>query len=160
MNSKNIEMRNLLYFVLFLSFGANAQDTTIVQTFKWDNPTRRAVFEFPNDPNQEYRKVLMHYNMRCHNAAVGVGSVGCYEWDYSCNTFLTDSSRIDSTLATHSNYLISGFTGSSFEYQFYPTNSIYETTQKITTHQNVQSEKISKINEPKFLATQKIIKTN
>ena len=139
-------MRNLLYFVLFLSFGANAQDTTIVQTFKWDNPTRRAVFEFPNDPNQEYRKVLMHYNMRCHNAAVGVGSVGCYEWDYSCNTFLTDSSRIDSTLATHSNYLISGFTGSSFEYQFYPTNSIYETTQKITTHQNVQSEKISKIN--------------
>ena len=98
-----------------------AQDTVRVQTFEWNSTTRSGVFSFPNEPGAEYRKIWMTYNMRCHNAAVGNGNVGCREWDYSCNTFITDSSRVDSTRQTHPSHLISNFTGSTFPYTTQPT---------------------------------------
>lgn len=106
-------MKSLLsIFCLFLSLNViTAQDTITVQTFTWDSTSRRGLFQFPDDPTQSYRKIIMQYNMRCHGARVGVGSVGCYEWDYSCNTFITDSTKQDSSLATIGNYVISGFNG-------------------------------------------------
>ena len=93
-----------------------SQDTIKVQTFDWDSPNRSGVFQFPDNPNETYRKILMKYNMRCHDAAVGFGNVGCREWDYSCNTFITDSTRVDSTRQTAPSHVISNFSGSAFSY--------------------------------------------
>ena len=111
-------------YLTFLSFSflfafaclTQAQDTVRVQTFDWDSQTRSEVFQFPDDPGASYRKILMKYNMRCHDAAVGSGNVGCYEWDYSCNTFITDSSRVDSTRELHPSHVISNFSGTEFSY--------------------------------------------
>jgi hypothetical protein len=110
----------LLLSVSFLSI-LKAQDTIKVQTFKWDDTHRADTFDFPDDPDQTYRKILMKYNMRCHDAVVGNGSTGCYEWDYSCNTFITDPSRVDSSRATAPDYTISNFSGNAFPYSLTPT---------------------------------------
>lgn len=119
-------MKNTLpaFFLLLTPFflTAQAQDTTIVQTFSWAADNRADTFDFPNDPNQSWRKIYMLYNMRCHNGTTG----GCYEWDYSCNTFLTDPSRVDSTRQSFPDYVISGFSGSSFEYALQPTFTYYQ----------------------------------
>ena len=95
---------------------AISQDTITIQTFTWDSETRNDTFQFPNDPDLTFRKILMRYNMRCHDDQVGNGSVGCREWDYSCNTFIHDPSRVDSTRQTHPNFIISNYSGTEFEY--------------------------------------------
>ena len=104
-----------------------------MQTFTWEDNHRADTFDFPDNPNQTYRKILMKYNMRCHDAVVGNGSTGCYEWDYSCNTFITDPSRVDSTKATAPDYTISNFNGTSFQYSNDPTYSYTSYTQHEST---------------------------
>lgn len=122
-----------------------SQDTIVVQTLTRDSNSRSGVFQFPDDPNQSYRKILMYYNMRCHGARVGVSGVGCGEWDYSCNTFITDSTRVDSNQATIGSYVISGFTGLQFYYTTIPGSTYYRYIQKDAKYTGVVSEKKSKI---------------
>ncbi len=110
----------LFLFFIFCTLGFS-QDTIKVQTFKWTDTHRSDTFDFPDDDMVTYRKIFMRYNMRCHDAAVGSGSVGCYEWDYSCNAFITDPTRVDSTAAKAPDYTISSFTGTSFPYSISPT---------------------------------------
>lgn len=127
-------MKRIFITQMLLLFGflSHSQDTIKVQTFDWKSTIRRDSFDFPND-NTSYRKILMLYNMRCHNAAVGNGNVGCYEWDYSCNTFITDPSRIDSAKSSHPDYVISNFNGTDFNYTRKPTYQIFKTTQHNST---------------------------
>jgi hypothetical protein len=124
----SIQKQSFFSFIIILFFSQNifSQDTITVQTFDWNSDTRRDTFQFPDDPNQSFRKILMRYNMRCHDAAVGNFNVGCREWDYSCNTFITDPSRKDSTRQTHPNFIISNFNGDLFEYSNIPTNSFIQ----------------------------------
>ncbi|MEZ4980402.1 MAG: hypothetical protein R2769_02205 [Saprospiraceae bacterium] len=92
--------RLILFVLLFVGISSlQAQDTTWVQTFTWDSTSRVGNFDFPDDPSNSWQKIIMLYNMRCHDAAVGSGNVGCREWDYSCNTFIIDSTpgRFDPT---------------------------------------------------------------
>ncbi len=105
---------------LFTCTFLNAQDTMRVQTFDWSSNTRSQVFQFPDDPGDTYRKIWMKYNMRCHDNEIGSGSVGCREWDYSCNTFVTDSSRVDSTRLMHPSHIVSNFSGDVFGYSTAP----------------------------------------
>jgi hypothetical protein len=123
LKSHSIVKKLTLSTFLFLTilFTLSAQDTIRVQTFKWEDNHRSDTFDFPDNPNQTYRKILMKYNMRCHDAVVGNGSNGCLEWDYSCNTFITDPSRIDSSKATAPDYTISNFNGPFFIYSNVPT---------------------------------------
>ena len=118
----------LVFSFLFTASFLSAQDTTTFQTFQWSDNFRSATFNFPDDPAQSWRKIFLVYNMRCHNATTG----GCGEWDYSCNTFLTDSSRIDSTRQTAPDYVISGFSGTAFEYAIDPTFTYYRFLQHQT----------------------------
>lgn len=120
-------------FSLLFSFTLMAQDTLIVQTFTWDNAARSGYFSFPDDPDASYRKIWMRYNMRCHDAAVGNGNVGCREWDYSCNTFVTDTTRKDSTRQLHPSHVISNFSGTEFEYSEVPTYSYTDYNQHNAT---------------------------
>lgn len=115
----------LLFISLFFSSLISAQDTTFVQTFDWDSDTRRETFTFPDDPSKTYRKIYMKYHMRCHDAAVGNGAVGCREWDYSCNTFVTDPSATDSLRASHPDHIIPGFDELILDYLNSPVYDYY-----------------------------------
>lgn len=108
---------------LLLNLSLSAQDTTIVQTLTWQSDNRSGYYQFPDEPGARYEKILMRYNMRCHDNAVGSGNVGCREWDYSCNTFITDPALVDSTRATHPDYVIPGFSGDAFPYTGQPTHT-------------------------------------
>jgi hypothetical protein len=135
----------IAFFTLFIGFSdLLSQDTTVVQTFTRDKSSRRGVFEFP-DNGDSYRKILMYYNMRCHGALVGNGNVGCYEWDYSCNTFLTDSSRVDSIQASIGSYVISGFNGLQFYFTTSPVNTYYKYIQKNARFSSIVSEQLRNI---------------
>lgn len=117
-------------FLFFFVSQISAQDTISVQTFTWDSTSRSAIFSFPEDPDQSFRKIIMEYNMRCHDAAVGNGDVGCGEWDYHCNTVITDPSAQDSAKAKHPSHIISDFEGESFDFSINPTYSYTEYLQK------------------------------
>ncbi len=131
----------LFVFPLFL----NAQDTTVVQTLTFDSTGRSYVFDFPEDTGQSYEKILMLYSMRCKNALVSTGSdrnKGCGEWDYSCNTFITDSTRIDSIKDTHPSHIISGFNGTEFDYTTKKVYSYYRFKQYNTANTQPVTENI------------------
>ncbi len=130
----------LFAFTLFSGTQLVAQDTIVVQTLNLEDNFRSGVYAFPDDPSQTYEKILMIYQMRCHDAAVGSGNVGCREWDYSCNTFITDSMRIDSNQATHPNYVITNFSGDVFDYTTQPTYTYQQYQQYQIEYTNVISE--------------------
>lgn len=126
------------YFLLLLhlmgcAIAISAQDTIKVQSLTWQDTRRSDTIDFPDVPGETYRKILMRYNMRCHDALVGNGSTGCYEWDYSCNTFITDPTRTDSTKATAPDYTIAGYPETSFPYSFNPTYIYTQYIQHQTT---------------------------
>ncbi|GAB4321952.1 MAG: hypothetical protein Kow00127_14530 [Bacteroidales bacterium] len=108
----------VVFFIVFqgIAFTLHAQDTLVVQTFTFDSTSRAGVFSFPDAQPDSWSKILLQYTMRCHDAAVGNGNVGCYEWDYHCNTVVTDSSLTDSVRATHPDYIITGTSSNPFYY--------------------------------------------
>ncbi len=131
---------------IFLSFfHIYSQDTVVFQTLTWDSAGRDYVFSFPDDPTETYEKIIMLYNMRCKNAVVSTGgapNAGCGEWDYSCNTYITDSSKTDSLMATAPNYVISGFSGTNYDYSVSPTYSYYQTEQTEISYTGTVSETV------------------
>ncbi len=111
----------LLCVVVYSVFSTKAQqvgDTIVIESFnysqtygvnQWSPGIRDTVIDFSVLPNASIEKVLMLYNMRCKNNLVSNSSnkdQGCGEWDISCNTYLHDSTRIDSIMYTHPNYII------------------------------------------------------
>ena len=130
-----------LFFFSVFSTQSVAQDTLVVQTLTLDSDQRAGVFEFP-DGTESFEKIIMLYRMRCHDAAVGSGNVGCREWDYSCNTFITDSSRVDSNLALHDNYLITNFSGTQFDASASPTFNYTQYTQHDVSYSDTISEQV------------------
>lgn len=132
-------------FCLLIPQTARAQDTITVQTLTLDSDARAGVFNFPDGNSQAFEKILMRYRMRCHDAAVGNGNVGCREWDYSCNTFITDSTRVDSNQALHPNYSISNFSGNTFDYTTQPTYTYYQYTQHVVNYTGTVSETTASI---------------
>lgn len=136
-------MRKKLVLLLLLTLpavAAMAQDTVIVQTLTYDSTTRAGVWDFPSDTNS-WRKVIMQYSMRCHDALIGnANGIGCYEWDYSCNTIITDSSRIDSSKQTAPSHVISNFSGSQFDITNAATYAYYDYLQHSVSYTGTISE--------------------
>lgn len=127
--------RNLFLLVLIsltsLLVAQQIGDTVIVKTFKYGSASRDSVIQFPNT-NLTYEKIIMRYNMRCKNGLVSTQSqrnLGCGEWDYSCNTYVVDSTRIEQQANTHPNYIISNFTGTAFNYMNTAPYNYYDFTQ-------------------------------
>ena len=143
-----IKKFTLLLFLICITLFAAAQsigDTITVQSFDYNSSTRDTMVSFPTNTSIKYEKILMLYNMRCKNGLVSSGSqrnLGCGEWDYSCNTYLHDSTRFDSTIATIPNYTISNFSGTSFNYSATPLYDIYRKIEKKTTITTTVSEDI------------------
>lgn len=141
----------LLLFCLITSIHTIAQDTTVVQTFTFDNSARSGTFEFPDDPEKSYRQILMEYSLRCYEGGINQGSdaagVGCREWDYSCTTYLVDSTSTDSTQASHPTHTISNFGGSTYDYTDQPTYTYYQTVQTEAVYEEVLDETTTTIGE-------------
>jgi len=144
------KIKNTLAFlgIAFLAvINLQAQDTTVVSAFNYGSKTRDTVIAFPTG-NQSYQKILMYYNMRCKNANVSTGAnrnLGCGEWDYSCNTYLTDSSKADSFLSSIKEYDFLGVTGSTLSYNNAPQFNYHRSWQRNVNLQNIISEDSFKI---------------
>jgi concanavalin A-like lectin/glucanase superfamily protein/type IX secretion system substrate protein/peptide-N-glycosidase F-like protein len=133
----------LLSFGMILSFFSTAQDTTVIQTLTYDSTGRNYVFQFPPDDGTSYEKIIMEYNMRCKGALVSTGAntnLGCGEWDYSCNTYIIDSTYTDSLRTIHPSHIISGFSGDVFDYTSNPTHTYYQYDQQQVIYNNTISE--------------------
>ncbi len=151
---KNIEMKidnykSLLILlmapllILYSSQEANAQDTTFIQTLTFDSTGRNYVFQFPEDTGQEYQRILMEYTMRCKDGLISTGTdrnKGCGEWDYSCNTYITDSSRTDSVKASHSSHNVSNPGGMAYTFSTQPVYNYYEYDQKYVSYTDTTSQ--------------------
>lgn len=139
--------KNLLFLFFLFSFSfVSAQsvgDTIRVQAFNHDSTTRDTLIAFPNNPALTFEKIILKYNMRCKNALVSTPTdrnLGCGEWDYSCNTFVADSTKIEKVLFQQPDYVVSNFTGSSFSYTSQQTYDHFDFTQKNVVLNNILSE--------------------
>ena len=141
-------MKNI-FTVLFILFCTQIiAQSTIVRTINYESTTRDTVIEFPTDDHNKYERILMHYSMRCTDGLVSTGSqrnLGCGEWDYSCNTYLVDSTRVDSLKATSADHVIAGFSGEMFEYRDTPTYTYYQSTQKEVSYNNIITNNVRAI---------------
>ncbi|MCH2224913.1 MAG: T9SS type A sorting domain-containing protein [Crocinitomicaceae bacterium] len=147
-----------VYILLLLFFGALSNstfsqsigDTITVSTFNYTQTyfgsgIRDSVIEFPSDSGVSYSKVLMSYNMRCKGAGVnttGGNNVACGEWDYSCNTYLHDSSRVDSLISKHPDFTISGWTGNTYDYTLQATYDYFQHTLQEVAINSTTSETV------------------
>ena len=139
-------MKNILVTLsfLFVAHYSFSQDTVRVKAFDYSSQTRDTIVNFP-DGTDSYRQIIMLYNMRCKGARTSTGAnrnLGCGEWDYSCNTYLEDSTRTDSLFATTAEYSIDGFSGTSYNYKETPIYDFYRNsniTPKILTSSNLDT---------------------
>ncbi len=110
----------------------NIGDTIRVKTFHYGTNNRDTIANFP-DGNLEYEKIVLRYAMRCKNGLVSDGTnrnKGCGEWDYSCNTFIVDSSKIEIVPQTAPKFIVSNFTGNQFSFTTKPIYDYYDYTVK------------------------------
>ena len=129
----------LFSFFSFCLFGQNKS----VQTFTYESTTRDTMIQFPDGDHNQYEKIIMHYSMRCKDALVSTGSErnkGCGEWDYSCNTYIVDSTRVDSVKASTPEFAMPGYAGDVFSYTDMPTYTYYQSVYKIINYTDVFRE--------------------
>ncbi|MFD1552199.1 hypothetical protein DNU06_00115 [Putridiphycobacter roseus] len=143
---------SLLLTTLFIHFAYSQSpgDTIVVQSFDYTMTTgangglaRAMMVPFPDNPGISYSKVLMLYNMRCRNGAVnttGGNYVACGEWDYSCNSYIHDSTRVDSIPSTTASHKITGYNGTSYNYSTTPIYNYYLHIQQAVILNNIVSE--------------------
>jgi hypothetical protein len=162
-------MRSIFFCVLsaFVSIKAFAQipgDTIVVSSLNYASITRDTVVNFPNLPGVTFEKIIMLYNMRCKNGLVSSGvsgqtNVGCGEWDYSCNTNIVDSTTLDSTKAKHPSHIITGFSGTTYNYTPNTTYTYHKHMLQLVNYDSIISETSATIglgatNTNKAIATQ------
>ena len=133
--------------LLYLSFSffhgeLISQDTTVVQTFTWDSVGRSGYFDFPDDPSIQYEKILLAYTMRCFNAEVGNGNVGCKEWDYSCNTFIHTPEVMDSSISYAWDHDVSQHNEDYFAYTTQTHFTYYSHDRIQTQYKKILSEQL------------------
>ncbi|MBK8473846.1 MAG: T9SS type A sorting domain-containing protein [Sphingobacteriales bacterium] len=135
-------MRHIYLFLIICSLlpqSLFAQDTTWVQTFTFDDITkRRDIFAFP-DGSQTYRKILMYYTLKC-DPATTQDSYNCGEWDYSTHNLIWDHRGVlDSTRRTHPTFKVGNASPDSVSYSIAPTYNYYQTQQQSIVHTNTVS---------------------
>jgi len=140
---------SFLLVIFFLSSNLSAQDV-IVQSFNFDSETRDTVIEFPQMDHNNWEKIIMLYSMRCKDGLIsppvaGQTNLGCGEWDYSCNTYITDSTQVDSLYRVSPDFEISNFDGNEFIYSESPTYTYYQSTFREVTVNNVSNETVHDI---------------
>ena len=144
-------MKTLTLFLVMLlpvlSFSQMVGDTTVIPTFNYTQTQspqgRDSMIMFPDDPGVSYEKIIMAYNMRCKDGLVSNGTNtnrGCGEWDYKCNTYIYDSTHVDSIRNYMSSHNITHFSGDTYDYVEDPTYTYYQHLQKEVVVNNIISE--------------------
>jgi hypothetical protein len=159
-------MKKSLYLLasLLIAGMSNAQnpgDTIVVKAFKYGSTTRDTLINFPSG-NLSYEKIIMKYNMRCKNGLISnqtQPNQGCGEWDYSCNTFVVDSTRIEHSPNTSPSHIISNFTGTTFPYSNAPVFDYYNFLQTNVSLGSIVSETTTPIGSGSTAAPD-ILKSN
>src|SRR4051812_44360641 len=124
------------------SFAQSTGDTIVVKAFKYGSASRDSAINFPNNA-QTFEKIILKYNMRCKNALISTQAApnqGCGEWDYSCNTYIVDSSRTEEDLNLQPNYVVSNSTATTFPYVTQPVFDYYNYNQTNVVLNNIVSE--------------------
>ena len=138
-------MNKLLLSLTLISFTcALFGQSQNVQTFTYESTTRDTLIQFPEGDHNRYKQILMHYSMRCKDALVSTGSdrnLGCGEWDYSCNTYIVDSTRVDSVKASSPEYEMPGFGDDVFSYTDRPSYTFRQSTYKNVSIDDALREK-------------------
>lgn len=119
-------MKSLFILVFCSIASAIVGQSTTVNVLNYNSTTRDTLVEFPTGDHNQYKKIIMHYSMRCKDGLVSPGiqgqtNIGCGEWDYSCNTNIVDSTQVDSLKRVGPDHVISGFEGTLYEYTTQPT---------------------------------------
>ena len=146
---KNIYLLYVFYSMSIFSFGQSIGDTIIVQTFDYSSNTRDTIASFPIDTSLTFEKIILSYNMRCKdnvvNTSGSVNNVGCGAWDYSCHTYIHDSTRVDSILTKTASHTISGFSGNNYNYSISPVYNYYQFIQQNTIVNSIITEDTSSV---------------
>lgn len=131
---RNRLMKSIAAFAILISaqfsFGQNPGDTTVVQGFNFNSVVRDTQIVFPTFNGNDVERIWMKYTMRCKDGLVsppvaGQTNIGCGEWDYSCNTYITDSTRLDSIKAKIDNYIVYPYPSANNDYSTSETYNIY-----------------------------------
>ena len=118
----------LLLSVFAPSIKSQAQDTTWVQTYTYDSLwTRRAKFHFPTS-NEQYRKILMYFTIKCYPTVSGDGNYACGEWDYIYFNNIYDHRGVLDSTAKSGRYfkLYNGSSPDSLRYAIVPQFDLYK----------------------------------
>jgi hypothetical protein len=150
---------NLILLSVFLILTAKFQaqsvgDTIVVPVLNYSNSSRNVVANFPTNPSLSFEKVIMRYAMRCKGGLVSTGgqrNLGCGEWDYSCNTYLTDSTKADSSSSSIPKYSIFPDTNSSEIYSTTPTWNGIPTIQNNVTLHSILNEDTATVGSGNFI---------
>lgn len=150
---KKLSFILITLFSLQSVLAQNPGDTIVVQTFDysmtygsgpWSGGERDTIAYFPNDPNLTFEKIILSYNMRCKDDVVNTNGsanhIGCGAWDYSCNTYIHDSTRIDSMRQTMDSHAISNFSGSTYNYSVSPIYNYIQFYQQQASLDSILSE--------------------
>lgn len=148
--NRSVMRVKLLSFCLLFPLLIAAQspgDTIVIPAFNYtqtNSPNGRdTMIQFPDDPGTTYEKIIMAYNMRCKDGLVSNSSFpnrGCGEWDYSCNTYIYDSTRVDSVLSFYNSHFITHFSGDTFHYVTDPIYDHFQYLQQQVVINNIVSE--------------------
>ncbi|MCD4736942.1 MAG: hypothetical protein K8R53_12935, partial [Bacteroidales bacterium] len=137
----------LALFLPLFALTQNVGDTIVVPAFNYtqtQSPAGRdTMILFPDNPGVTYEKIILSYNMRCKDGNVSVPgntNYGCGEWDYKCNTYIYDSTRVDSILSFQNSHYISHLSGAVYDYVETPTFNYYQYLQKDVQINNIVSE--------------------
>ena len=138
-----------LTFFTLTSIAQNPGDTIIVETINYNTDSRDTTVQFPSDPNLTFEKIIMAYNMRCKDNVVNydgnANHIGCGAWDYSCHTYIHDSTKVDSLLSFHKSYTITNFNENSYNYTTTPVFNFTQYIQQNVTVNNISNENIFQI---------------
>ncbi len=131
-------MKKKLLFLFFLfsitfSFAQSVGDTIRVQAFNYNSISRDSLISFPSNPSLTFEKIILKYSMRCKDGLISTATdrnLGCGEWDYSCNTYIADSSKVERVASIQKDYVVSNFTGTSYDYTSQQTYNHFDFIQK------------------------------
>ena len=150
---KKLSLFILLCSLLQTSIAQNPGDTIVVRAFDysmtygsgpWSGGNRDTIAHFPNNPNLTFEKIILSYNMRCKDNVVNTNgqsnSIGCGAWDYTCNTYIHDSTRVDSILLKTPTHSISNYSGLGYNYSINPVHNYIQFLQQNTAINTIISE--------------------
>ena len=134
----------IFLFVFFAKINSQTTvgDTIKIKSFKYGSSSRDSLIAFPTN-TLTYEKIILKYNMRCKNALISNQSLpnqGCGEWDYSCNTYIVDSSKVEKAAKTAPSHLISNFTGTNYVYTSQQPYDYYDFIQTNIVLNSITSE--------------------